>query len=100
MNEGRVEQVGTPFEIYNYPRTRFVASFVGTLNIVKGKVIDPAAGRIAVVGPGDRGRAAASPHARAGETCSVALRPEAAGSRTRRHRSSPGATGSRARSRR
>ena len=35
MNEGRIEQIGTPFEIYNYPRTRFVASFVGTLNILQ-----------------------------------------------------------------
>ncbi|MFX4497544.1 ABC transporter ATP-binding protein, partial [Acinetobacter baumannii] len=26
MNEGKAEQIGTPFEIYNYPRTRFVAS--------------------------------------------------------------------------
>ncbi|NUM46649.1 MAG: ABC transporter ATP-binding protein [Anaerolineales bacterium] len=32
MSKGRIEQVGTPFEIYNYPRTVFVASFVGTLN--------------------------------------------------------------------
>ena len=38
MNEGRVEQVGTPFEIYNYPHSRFVASFVGTLNIVEATV--------------------------------------------------------------
>jgi putative spermidine/putrescine transport system ATP-binding protein len=37
MNEGRVEQIGSPSEIYNYPRTRFVASFVGTLNILAGK---------------------------------------------------------------
>ena len=34
MSEGRIEQVGTPFDIYNYPATRFVASFVGTLNIM------------------------------------------------------------------
>ncbi len=40
MSEGRIEQLGTPFEIYNRPRTRFVASFVGTLNILRGKVID------------------------------------------------------------
>src|SRR6187200_1741782 len=32
MHEGRIEQVGTPFAIYNQPRTRFVASFVGTLS--------------------------------------------------------------------
>src|SRR5215813_2664798 len=48
MNEGRVEQIGTPFEIYNFPRTRFVASFVGTLNLLKGKIIDAAGGRIAI----------------------------------------------------
>jgi len=46
MNEGRVEQMGTPFEIYNRPRTRFVASFVGTLNILKATVADAAAGRV------------------------------------------------------
>ena len=45
MSEGRIEQIGTPFEIYNRPRTRFVASFVGTLNILRGKVTDPAKGR-------------------------------------------------------
>ena len=50
MNEGRVEQVGTPFEIYNRPRTRFVASFVGTLSILQGTVVDPAAGRVRVGG--------------------------------------------------
>src|SRR5215510_12673934 len=48
MNEGRVEQIGTPFEIYNFPRTRFVASFVGTLNILRGRVTDAAGGRIVV----------------------------------------------------
>ena len=31
MSEGRIEQIGTPFEIYNFPATAFVASFVGTL---------------------------------------------------------------------
>ncbi len=50
MNEGRVEQVGTSSEIYNYPRTRFVASFVGTLNILSGHVVDPASGKMAVDG--------------------------------------------------
>jgi iron(III) transport system ATP-binding protein len=33
MNAGRIEQVGTPPEIYGNPQTRFVAEFVGTLNI-------------------------------------------------------------------
>ncbi len=76
MNEGRVEQIGTPFEIYNFPRTRFVASFVGTLNILRGRVTDPASGRIAI---DDQEISAARGivDAQAGEVRSVALRPEA-----------------------
>src|SRR5260370_37149764 len=76
MNEGRVEQIGTPFEIYNYPRTRFVASFVGTLNILSGRVVDAASGRIEIDGQQvvvARGLA----DAQAGEGRSLALRPQA-----------------------
>ena len=40
MNRGRIEQVGSPFEIYNFPQTHFVASFVGTLNVLPAQVID------------------------------------------------------------
>lgn len=42
MNVGRIEQVGEPFEIYNFPTTEFVAQFVGTLNAVMAEVVDPA----------------------------------------------------------
>jgi putative spermidine/putrescine transport system ATP-binding protein len=42
MYEGKIEQVGSPFEIYNFPQTSFVASFVGTLNTATAEVIDPA----------------------------------------------------------
>ena len=76
MNEGRVEQIGTPFEIYNYPRTRFVASFVGTLNIVNGTVVDPEKGRLTIDGQeirAARGVVATSK----GDVRPVALRPEA-----------------------
>jgi putative spermidine/putrescine transport system ATP-binding protein len=41
MNGGIAEQVGQPFEIYNRPATRFVAEFVGTLNLMEAEVIDP-----------------------------------------------------------
>ena len=50
MYKGRAEQVGTPFEIYNRPETRFVASFVGTLNILRAKVLNGALGTIAIDG--------------------------------------------------
>jgi putative spermidine/putrescine transport system ATP-binding protein len=46
MNGGIAEQVGQPFEIYNRPATRFVAEFVGTLNLMEADVIDPATGRL------------------------------------------------------
>ncbi|QDP39407.1 ABC transporter ATP-binding protein [Radiobacillus deserti] len=36
MNEGRIEQVGTPRDIYSFPSTEFVASFVGKANLIKG----------------------------------------------------------------
>ncbi len=44
MSAGKMEQVGTPFEIYNFPRTQFVASFVGTLNQLHCTVVDAAKG--------------------------------------------------------
>jgi len=75
MSEGRVEQIGTPFEIYNFPRTTFVASFVGTLNILPARVVDPARGAIAIDGQ-EVLAAAGVDGLRAGEERSVALRPE------------------------
>ncbi len=44
MREGEMDQVGTPFEIYNFPKTAFVANFVGTLNTADAVVVDPAKG--------------------------------------------------------
>lgn len=50
MSQGRMEQVGTPFEIYNFPQTQFVANFVGSLNTVKAEVSDPEKGFLNVDG--------------------------------------------------
>ena len=41
MNVGVIEQIGAPEEIYNRPRSRFVADFVGSANLIKGKVVGP-----------------------------------------------------------
>jgi putative spermidine/putrescine transport system ATP-binding protein len=76
MSAGHVEQVGAPFEIYNFPKTRFVASFVGTLNILSGIVTDPEQGRITIDGQeivSARGVIGTS----RGDVRPVALRPEA-----------------------
>ena len=42
LNEGQVQQIGTPLEIYNAPKNKFVASFMGApaMNIVRGNVVD------------------------------------------------------------
>ncbi len=40
MNLGKIEQAGSPEEIYDRPRSEFVARFIGSSNIVKGKALD------------------------------------------------------------
>jgi putative spermidine/putrescine transport system ATP-binding protein len=76
MYGGKAEQVGTPFEIYNRPTTRFVANFVGTLNVLEGTVTDVAGGVVAVHEEkvSLKGRLNG---AKAGDRLSLALRPEA-----------------------
>jgi len=37
MNEGKVEQIGTPFNIYSKPKSSFAANFIGTTNLFKGR---------------------------------------------------------------
>jgi len=76
MNGGVVEQAGPPSEVYNRPRTRFVASFVGSLNQIEARVIDAAMGEVEI--EGQRAHCAALPAgAAAGESRLFALRPEA-----------------------
>jgi len=74
MSEGRVEQVGTPFEIYNFPATDFVASFVGTLNTVPAKIVDAAGRRLSLAGI--EVRTSSNVTGGAGTAVTVAIRPE------------------------
>ncbi|KAA0685636.1 ABC transporter ATP-binding protein [Neorhizobium sp. P12A] len=76
MNAGRADQIGTPFEIYNTPATRFVASFVGTLNMIEGSVVDPDANRIKI-GDQDITLKQSVTAFKPGDKVSLALRPEA-----------------------
>ena len=48
MNAGKIEQAGSPQEIYDRPRSEFVARFIGSSNILKGKALD--ANRLEVAG--------------------------------------------------
>lgn len=40
MNKGRIQQIGTPVDIYNEPKNRFVADFIGESNIIEGVMLD------------------------------------------------------------
>ena len=77
MDGGRVEQFGTPDEIYDRPATRFVAGFVGTSNLLPGR-LSPGAGGTATVdlAAGERWTfAQAAPCSRAGAVM-LSVRPE------------------------
>ena len=76
MNGGIAEQVGAPFEIYNQPRTKFVANFVGTLNTLTATVENAGTGQVSLAGQSvtlGAGKIAAAK----GATVTLALRPEA-----------------------
>ena len=77
MNEGVVDQIGTPREIYEQPATPFVADFVGSLNALE-VVVDEVVGDNVVARFGEVGRvvAPAPPGASGGSTWRIAVRPE------------------------
>jgi putrescine transport system ATP-binding protein len=76
MDHGRIVQVATPAEIYEQPRSRFVADFIGDVNLIEGGlatieadrvVIESAAGRLVATEPGE---------AKLGAQVWLAVRPE------------------------
>jgi putative spermidine/putrescine transport system ATP-binding protein len=75
MNNARMEQVGTPFEIYNFPATEFVAHFVGTLNSVQAQVVDSAHQKLLFEGQ-EITAAHGLDHSRNGDKVTIAIRPE------------------------
>jgi putative spermidine/putrescine transport system ATP-binding protein len=75
MYEGKIEQVGSPFEIYNFPTTAFVASFVGTLNTSSAEVVDPANHLLRIDGV-QLQAAEGLEDKQKGDKISIAIRPE------------------------
>ncbi|MFZ2868503.1 ABC transporter ATP-binding protein [Zavarzinia sp.] len=78
MNHGRIAQVATPTEIYEYPNSRYVAEFIGDVNMFEGRLADVAPDHVIITSADagtniyvDRGTSAA-----AGATVWVAVRPE------------------------
>ena len=88
MRDGRIEQIGTPDEIYNHPKTSYVATFVGNANILHG-VAESIQGQNAIVKIGndkvivkletsqqDTKDTGAKHHLTAGENVTLAVRSE------------------------
>ena len=77
MNEGVIEQLGTAEEIYRRPSSRFVADFVGQINLLAGKVVgDEGDDGAAVEAAGAVIRALKHEGVRRGAEVSIGIRPE------------------------
>ncbi|MCD7059896.1 ABC transporter ATP-binding protein [Pelagibacterium xiamenense] len=76
LNKGIIEQVGTPFELYNRPRNLFVAGFIGSpkINMLKGKATHAGAG--SEIALDDFGTVVPGALPTADETITVCVRPE------------------------
>jgi putrescine transport system ATP-binding protein len=75
MHQGKLVQVGTPAEIYEAPRTRWVAEFIGEVNLFEGNVATFSGGTASIDTPAGR-FAVRADAARIGDKVSVAVRPE------------------------
>ncbi|MBY3238565.1 ABC transporter ATP-binding protein [Rhizobium leguminosarum bv. viciae 248] len=77
MSHGKVVQVATPAEIYEAPNSRFVADFIGDVNIFDGKVASSGNGTVEMaIDGGFSVRVAASETPSAGSAVGFAIRPE------------------------
>jgi spermidine/putrescine transport system ATP-binding protein len=77
MNAGRIEQLGNPRELYEYPATRFVANFIGTSNILTGWLERKGdAWALAGLGPDQRVLVADAGETAQGQEVELAVRPE------------------------
>jgi spermidine/putrescine ABC transporter ATP-binding subunit len=80
MNRGRIEQVGSPEELYDAPRTRFAAEFIGEANVIPGEVVGVSGETAAVqVAPGIVFQARATDATAVGGRVQVVVRPERVG---------------------
>ncbi len=75
MKTGRIQQVGTPREIYERPRTLFVADFIGLSDFLRGKVAGVEAGRARIAVNGLELTVATSERLAVGEAVTLFIRP-------------------------
>jgi putrescine transport system ATP-binding protein len=77
MDRGKLIQVGTPAEVYEQPSSRWVADFIGEVNLIEGRLVEsgPSGSVIASSAAGEL-RVAVATNSKHGDTVWVALRPE------------------------
>ena len=76
FNKGKIEQIGTPRQVYDEPATRFVAEFIGETNLVEGVVERVSSGEALVKLPSGATIAAVADGVTAGQTVYLSIRPE------------------------
>ena len=77
MNQGIIEQIGTPVQVYRFPNSRFVADFIGRANFVPGQVLEQQATRLTVTALGQTVQLACSQRQfHAQEAITLIVRPE------------------------
>ena len=78
MSKGKVEQIGTPREIYYHPNSRFVADFIGEANFLDARVLSADGDQARIQVAGKQMEVGNFGSARAGDTAALVIRPEAA----------------------
>jgi iron(III) transport system ATP-binding protein len=92
MRAGKIVQEGTPEDVYHRPNSEFVATFIGSTNLVRGSVVGVDGDRVSVETPLGVLTGTAVQRPRVGDAASIAVRPEdLVVQRADPHRSSPAA---------
>jgi spermidine/putrescine transport system ATP-binding protein len=76
MNQGKIEQMGSATELYEAPRTAFVANFLGQCNLIKGKVQSRAGGKAVVSAKGHTFEVPLARVSTDGDSVLIGVRPE------------------------
>ncbi len=76
MRDGRIEQVGTPVELYEYPASRYAAQFIGTANLFDGVVAETQSDELVVETGAGRLRVTQAAQLPKGSEVTVMVRPE------------------------
>ena len=77
MRDGRFLQIGTPVEIHDHPKTRFVADFMGATNILSGRIVEKTGGSAAILTEGGLSVTTPANDRGVDDSISISISPEA-----------------------